>query len=96
MEQLRELSSRLGHPSADKLWLAAQRLKLPVTRKAVFAFVQAGSARQVFKKRANYDGKIAAVKINDRWAADLIDYTAKPSASSDSGGPFQYLSLIHI
>ena len=94
MEQLRELSSRLGHPSADKLWLAAQRLKLPVTRKAVFAFVQAGSARQVFKKRANYDGKIAAVKINDRWAADLIDYTAKPSASSDSGGPFQYILIV--
>jgi len=94
MEQLRELSDRLGHPSADKLWLAAQRQNLPVTRKAVFALVQANNARQVFKKRANYDGRIAATGINDRWVADLIDYTAKPSASSETGDPFQYILIV--
>ena len=78
MELLRELSNQLGHPSADKLWQAAQRQNLPVTRKNVFNFVQAHAARQVFKKRANYEGKITATEINGRWAADLIDYTAKP------------------
>ena len=93
MEQLRELSNKLGHPSADKLWQAAQRSNLPVTRKTVFDFVQAHPARQVFKKRAGYEGKISAVEINNRWAADLIDYTAKPSPSKDGGDPFQYILI---
>ena len=53
MEPLQELSNQLGHPSADKLWKAVQRNNLPVTRKAVIAFVQASAPRQVFKKRAN-------------------------------------------
>ena len=94
MEPLRELSNQLGHPSADKLWQAAQRNNLPVTRKAVIAFVQASAPRQVFKKRANYEGKIPAVEINDRWAADLIDYTAKPSPSKNGGDPFQYILIV--
>ena len=94
MDQLRELSNQLGHPSADKLWQAAQRQNLPVTRKNVFDFVQASAPRQVFKKRANYEGKITATEINGRWAADLIDYTAKPSPSPDGGDPYQYILLV--
>ena len=94
MEELRELSAQLGHPSADKLYQAAQRRNLPVTRKAVDTFVQAQSVRQVFKKRTDYEGKIAAVKINDRWAADLIDYTAKPSVNKDGGSPYQFILIV--
>ena len=94
MDQLRELSNQLGHPSADKLWQAAQRQNLPVTRKNVFDFVQASAPRQVFKKRANYEGKITATEINGRWAADLIDYTAKPSPSPDGGDPYQYILIV--
>ncbi|NDD65574.1 MAG: transposase, partial [Acidobacteria bacterium] len=94
MEPLQELSNQMGHPSADKLWQAVQRNNLPVTRKAVIALVQANAPRQVFKKRANYEGKIPAVEINDRWAADLIDYTAKPSPSRNGGDPFQYILIV--
>ena len=94
MEQLRALSDRLGHPSADKLWLAAQRQNLPVTRKAVVAFVQADNARQVFRKRASYDGTITATGIKDRWVADLIDYTAKPSPSGEGWDPHQYILIV--
>ena len=94
MDQLRELSNQLGHRSADKLWQAAQRQNLPVTRKNVFDFVQASAPRQVFKKRANYEGKITATEINGRWAADLIDYTAKPSPSPDGGDPYQYILIV--
>ena len=94
MEELRALSNELGHPSADKLYQAAQRRNLPVTRKAVTTFVQAQSVRQVFKKRPEYDGKISAVKINDRWAADLIDYTSKPSLSKESEDPYQFILIV--
>ena len=94
MEQLQELSNHLGHPSADKLYQAAERRHLPVSRKAVYDFVKAQSVRQVFRKRAEYDGKITAVEINDRWAADLIDYTSKPSPSKDGGDPYQYILIV--
>jgi hypothetical protein len=40
-----------------------------------------------------WSGKITAVKINDRWAADLIDYTAKPSMVEGSESPYQYILI---
>ena len=94
MEQLRELSNELGHPSADKLWQEAQRRNLDVTRKQVFQLVQGSSARQVLKKRPDYQGKVVAVEINDRWAADIIDYNAHPSADPKGGDPYQYILIV--
>ena len=66
MEQLRELSNELGHPSADKLWQEARKRNLDVTRKQVFQLVQGHAARQVLRKRPEYQGKIVAAEINDR------------------------------
>ena len=94
MAELRELSTHLGHPSASKLYQAVQREKLPISRKAVFDFVHGQSARQVFKPRPKYQGKVTAVEINDRWAADLIDYTAKPSTSKAGESPYQYILIV--
>jgi len=96
-ERLQALAKEIGYPSATKLWKAVQRYDLPINRKEVDAFVSKQSVRQVFKQRPRYDGKIAAVEINDRWAADLIDYTAKPSVGSDdrpSDAPFQYILIV--
>ena len=89
MEQLRELSNELGQPSATKLWQEAQKRDLDVTRKQVLEFTQSQPARQVLGKRPKYEGKIVAVEINDRWAADLIDYNARPSPDK-KGDPYQY------
>ena len=73
MEALQALSAELGYPSAGKLWLAAARRKLPVTKPEVSEFVKKQSARQVFAPRPQYDGKIVASRLNERWAADLIE-----------------------
>ena len=78
MEALQALSVELGYPSGDKLWQAAVRRKLPVTKPEVRDFVKKQSARQVFAARPEYNGKIVASRLNERWAADLIDYTATP------------------
>ena len=97
MELLEALAEETGYPSAEKLWKAVQRANLQISRKDVYAFVSKQSVRQVFKKRPRYDGKITAVEINDRWAADLIDYTAKPSVSRDgrpSDTPYQYILIV--
>ena len=75
---LAQLSQELGYPSADKLYEAARRAGVQVDKSDVREFVKQQAVRQVFRQRPKHDGKIAAVNIDDRWAADLIDYTAKP------------------
>jgi Integrase core domain len=85
---LPELAKTLGYPGVEKLWRAAERRNLPVTRHEVAAFVRAQGQRQVFAKRAKYEGKIVATQIDDRWAADLIDYTSRPD------GEFQYILIV--
>ena len=95
MEALKALAKELGYPGVEKLWRAAERRNLPLTRAQVLKFVQSQGQRQVFAPRPKYDGKIVATRINDRWAADLIDYTARPSQSNDSSQePYQYVLII--
>ena len=95
MDALKELAKELGYPGAEKLWRAVERRNLPLTRAQVLAFVRAQGQRQVFAPRPKYEGKIAATRINDRWAADLIDYTARPSHSKDSSKePYQYVLIV--
>ena len=95
MEQLKELAKELGQPGADKLWQEAQRRNLQLTRKEVSAYVRSLGSRQVFQDRPKYEGKITATEINDRWAADLIDYNARPSADpKDKNKPFQYVLIV--
>jgi hypothetical protein len=79
MQAVADLAKELGYPSGAKLWQAVERRRLDVTKDQVLNFVRSQGERQVFAARPKYDGKIVATKINDRWAADLIDYTAKPS-----------------
>ena len=95
MEQLKELAKELGQPGADKLWQEAQRRNIQLTRKDVSAYVRSLGSRQVFQARPKYEGKIAATEINDRWAADIIDYNSRPSADpKDKNEPFQYVLIV--
>ena len=94
MEQLKELAKELGYPGVEKLWRAAERRNLPLKRAQVAQFVQSQGQRQVFAPRPKYDGKIVGTRINDRWAADLIDYTARPSQDESSKEPYQYVLIV--
>ena len=96
MDDLAELAKELAYPSGEKLWRAAQRRDIAVTKHDVFDFARSQGHRQVFAARPKYNGKIVATKINDRWAADLIDYTARPSESkaNASSQPYQYVLIV--
>lgn len=95
MDALGTLSKELGYPSSAKLYGAVQRRNMNgISRQDVEAFVRGQAVRQVFRKRPRFGGRIAAVGINDRWAADLIDYTSKPSVAKDSKSPYQYVLLV--
>ena len=88
MEALQALSLELGQPSANKLYLTAQSRGLDVTRDLVNALVKQQSGRQILAARPKYEGKIVATKVNDRWAADLIDYAERKSEG------YQYILLV--
>ena len=88
MEALQALSLELGQPSANKLYLTAQSRGLDVTRDLVNALVKQQSGRQILAARPKYEGKIVATKVNDRWAADLIDYAERQAEG------YQYILLV--
>jgi hypothetical protein len=98
--ELQALSKELGYPSAAKLYKAARRQGLDVKLKDVEAIVKTQATRQVLHKKPAFVGKIAATEINDRWAADLIDYTAKPSVAkiatpvATKEPPYQYIFIV--
>ena len=49
MEQLRELAKKLGNPGADKLYLAARKRNIAVTRNQIKQYLALKPERQVFK-----------------------------------------------
>jgi hypothetical protein len=50
--------------------------------------VKQQSGRQILAARPKYEGKIVATKVNDRWAADLIDYEKRQAEG------YQYILLV--
>ena len=90
---LTKLAKRLGYPGSAKLYAAAVREDVPATRKDVDAFVRHNAARQVFARRPKYEGKIVARDVDDRWAADLIDYSKRTSKRED-GAPYMYVLIV--
>ena len=90
---LTKLAKRLGYPGAAKLYAAAVREDVPATRKDVDAFVRHNAAQQVFARRPKYEGKIVARDVDDRWAADLIDYSKRTSKRED-GAPYMYVLIV--
>ena len=94
MEQIRDLFNELDAPGALKLWQEAQRRNLPVTRREVFEFASKQGANQVLRPHQKFEGKITAFEINDRWAADIIDYNSRPSPDKNGGDPYQYILIV--
>ena len=94
MEQVRDLASELGFPSANKLWSEVRKRNIDVPKDEVLKYVRSLGLRHVFQRRPAYQGRIVATKINNRWAADLIDYNAKPSVDKEGGPPYQYILIV--
>ena len=94
MDELRALYTELDEPSASKLWMEVQRRNIPLKRAEVFEFASKQGANQVFASRQQHNGKVVAFEINNRWAADLIDYNARPSPDKKGGEPYQYILIV--
>jgi len=94
MDEVRVLAANLGFPSANKLWNEVRKRNINVPKDEVLQYVRSLGLRHVFQKRPAYEGRITATEINNRWAADLIDYNAKPSPDKKGGDPYQYILIV--
>jgi hypothetical protein len=107
-EELQTIFERLAFPSALQLRKAvvdrekarAARVPRPpdyqpwrITVKDAKAFVAKAGQRQVLAKPVPYDGKIAAGRLDERWAADVISFSAH-EAKADEGGPGRQIFIV--
>ena len=80
--RIKEIYEELNRPSAAKLKQALKAQNIPISKedaKQIDVLTRKDTGKQLIAPRAQYKGKITSTGINERWAADLIDYTANPS-----------------
>ena len=80
--ELERIYEELNRPSAAKLKIALKREGIEFDAKDIEKLTRQDTGRQLLAPRQQYKGKIVATDINERWAADLIDYTSTPSKKS--------------
>jgi transposase InsO family protein len=81
-DELEALYEELSYPSATKFRRAVQKRGGPIYLNDAIAFVDTYGQRQVTAPRQQYKGQIIAGNLDDRWAADLIAYTAQPAQTN--------------
>ena len=79
IEQVRQVFQELNRPGIDRLRTALRARGINASYNEVSSIVRGDEAKQLFAPRQRYEGRIASSNINERWAADLIDFTAQPS-----------------
>ncbi len=71
MEQLRQLSTELGNPGVQALWLAARRNGINLMKRDVEAFVKQKGEKQVLSAIQPSKGKTVSESLDARWQMDL-------------------------
>ena len=71
MEQLRHLSTELGNPGVQALWLAARRNGINLMKRDVEAFVKQKGEEQVLSAIQPSKGKTVSESLDARWQMDL-------------------------
>ena len=79
IEQVRQVFQELNRPGIDRLRTALQARGISASYNEVSGVVRGDESKQLFAPRQRYEGRAASSNLNERWAADLIDFTAQPS-----------------
>ena len=87
MEALRELNEELGNPSATKLYQAALKKKLKVTRQQAETVAKEDSTREVFAQPQAQRGAHATNEPGAIVQMDIADV-------KEEGGKFKYALIV--
>ena len=77
--RLAELAQRLGTPGAGKLYAAARRRGIRVTKEQVKRFVSTKGQKQLFRAYPASKGQTASESPSMRFQMDLVDMRYSPS-----------------
>ena len=78
-QRIAELYQDLSFPSANRLQSALRKEGVTISLSGLRDLVAESGARQVFQPPPRYEGKIAATRLDDRWAADLLSFESSPA-----------------
>ena len=79
IEQVRQVFQELNRPGIARLRTALGARGINASYDEVSSVVRGDEAKQLFAPRQRYEGRVASSNLNERWAADLIGFTAQPS-----------------
>ena len=82
MATVEAVFEELNFPSAPRLKRVLAERGIPFNASEVDRLVRKETTRQVQAPHYKFNGKIAASRLHSRWFADLIDFSAAPSASA--------------
>ena len=82
MTSIEQVFEELKCPSAIGLKRVLDARNIPYNTRELERLVRGETTRQVQAPRYKFDGKIAASRLHSRWFADLIDFSAAPSAGT--------------
>jgi hypothetical protein len=78
------LYRELSYPSAAKFRTALRKKGIQLSAESVKELVADQGARQLTAPPPRWIGHVTATRINERWAADVMDFTAKATKGSPS------------
>ena len=82
MTSIEQVFEELNFPSASRLKRVLDTRNIPYNTRELERLVRGETTRQVQAPRYKFDGEIAASRLHSRWFADLIDFSAAPSAGT--------------
>ena len=91
-QQINTIWLELNRPSADRLNAVLKRRGIQVSLENLRKFLKSRAEREVCAARPVYKGKIYAADKDQRWAADIIDYTKNPATVD--GRTYTYVLLV--
>ena len=89
--RINEIWLELNRPSVNRLNTVLKRRGIDVSLENLRKFLKSRSEREVFAARPVYKGRIYAADKDQRWAADIIDYTKNPATLD--GRRYAYVPL---
>ena len=79
MERLRELARKLGNPGEAKLYTAARKRGIPVTRSQIKQYLAQRPERQIFRPLRRSSGATGSEGLDVQFQMDLIEFRTNPS-----------------
>ncbi len=92
-ERIAQLYKELSYPSAAKFRAALTKRGIDVPDAFVKQITSEQGSRQLYAPPPRFTGKVTATHVNDRWAADVLDFQSK---TTKANGPVYVLLVQDI